>query len=108
MSYREKDVDFDNLSGDERAYFDQRPWLKEEYERHTGNPFPEEGESSDPESDEDEDEVDYSTWSPDDLKAEVETRELEVTGTGKDGNVLKADMVAALEADDAEEEDENE
>lgn len=36
-----------------------------------------------------------------DLAAEAEKRNLEVEGTGKDGKVLKADLVAALEADDA-------
>lgn len=36
----------------------------------------------------------------DELKAEADKRGLEVEGTGKDGNVLKADLVAALEADD--------
>ena len=43
------------------------------------------------------------------LEAEVEKRNadredgdrIEVTGTGKDGKVLKKDLVAALEADDA-------
>lgn len=43
----------------------------------------------------------YAGQSPDELKAEVEKRDLTVTGTGKDGNVLKGDLVAALEADDA-------
>lgn len=43
-------------------------------------------------------------WSPDDtaakLAAEVERRGLEVTGSGSGGNVVKSDLVAALEADD--------
>jgi hypothetical protein len=43
----------------------------------------------------------YGDMSPDELKAEAEKRELEVTGTGANGNVKKSDLVAALEADDA-------
>lgn len=43
----------------------------------------------------------YAGQSPDELKAEAEKRDLTVEGTGKDGNVLKGDLVAALEADDA-------
>lgn len=43
---------------------------------------------------------DYSGMKPEELKELADSRELEVTGTGKDGNVLKGDLVAALEADD--------
>ena len=43
----------------------------------------------------------YAGQSPDELKAEAEKRGLTVTGTGANGNVLKGDLVAALEADDA-------
>lgn len=43
----------------------------------------------------------YAGQTPDELKAEVEKRELTVTGTGASGNVKKGDLVAALEADDA-------
>lgn len=49
--------------------------------------------------DEDEDES-YDSWSVDDLKAEVEERGVEVEGSGAGGNVLKADLVAALEQHD--------
>lgn len=42
----------------------------------------------------------YDDMGVDELKAEVDRRSLDVTGTGKDGNVLKKDLVAALEADD--------
>jgi hypothetical protein len=49
-----------------------------------------------------EDDKGYAGKSPDELKALADERELEVTGTGKDGNVLKGDLVAALEAYDAD------
>ena len=42
----------------------------------------------------------YAGQGADELKAEAEKRGLEVEGTGANGNVLKADLVAALEADD--------
>jgi len=48
-----------------------------------------------------EDAVDYSDLDPEHLEAEVNRRGLEVEGTGKNGNVLKKDYIAALEADDA-------
>ena len=43
----------------------------------------------------------YDSLSVEDLNAEVARRGLTVTGSGKDGNVLKSDLVAALKADDA-------
>jgi hypothetical protein len=43
----------------------------------------------------------YDSMSPEDLQAEAARRELDVQGTGADGNVLKKDLVAALQADDA-------
>lgn len=48
----------------------------------------------------------YGDLTVDELNAEVEKRNegrdqaIEVTGTGKDGNVLKSDLVDALKADD--------
>lgn len=42
----------------------------------------------------------YEGQTVDELQAEADRRGLEVEGTGKDGNVLKGDLVAALEADD--------
>lgn len=42
----------------------------------------------------------YDAQTVDELEAEASRRGIEVTGTGKDGNVLKKDLVAALEADD--------
>lgn len=53
----------------------------------------------------------YEEWDKADLEGEVarrnedrgEDEQIVVTGTGKSGNVLKSDLVAALEADDAEE-----
>lgn len=43
----------------------------------------------------------YAGMTPDELKGEAEKRQLVVTGSGANGNVLKGDLVAALEADDA-------
>ncbi len=34
-----KQIDFENLTADDKQYFDDRPWLKDDYERHTGNKF---------------------------------------------------------------------
>lgn len=42
----------------------------------------------------------YANQGVDELKAEAEKRELDVEGTGANGNVLKDDLVQALEADD--------
>lgn len=42
----------------------------------------------------------YSGQSVEELQAEADKRGLEVEGTGKNGNVLKGDLVAALEQDD--------
>lgn len=52
-------------------------------------------------ADEEETESYESSWNKDELQAEVEKRGLEVEGTGEGGRVLKADLAAALEADDA-------
>lgn len=66
-----------------------------------------EGSASSPSSpDSGDDEVEqtgdsYDTTGYDDLKAEVNDRGLEVTGSGNGGRVLKSDMVSALRADDA-------
>jgi hypothetical protein len=43
----------------------------------------------------------YADQDKEDLEKLVVEREIEVTGTGKDGNVVKADLVKALEAADA-------
>jgi hypothetical protein len=45
---------------------------------------------------------DYDSRHVDDLAGEVAARGLDVKGTGKDGNVLKADLVKALEDNDKE------
>lgn len=42
----------------------------------------------------------YDSMKPEELQAEAESRGMTVEGTGKDGNVLKADYVAALVAAD--------
>lgn len=46
----------------------------------------------------------YKALSPDELKAEVERREISMPdeGSGKDGNLVKADYVAALEKADVD------
>lgn len=46
-------------------------------------------------------EGDYSKLDPKALKALADERGLEVEGTGKSGNVTKADFIAALHEDDA-------
>lgn len=43
----------------------------------------------------------YGSQKAGDLQDEADKRGLTVDGTGKDGAVVKADLVAALEADDA-------
>jgi hypothetical protein len=43
---------------------------------------------------------DYDSRHADELQAEANRRGLTVEGTGKDGNVLKSDLVEALEASD--------
>lgn len=43
----------------------------------------------------------YREMSVDDLQAEADSRGLTVEGTGANGNVLKEDLVGALEAHDA-------
>lgn len=42
----------------------------------------------------------YDGMKPEELQAEADARQLSVEGTGKDGNVLKADLVTALVAHD--------
>jgi hypothetical protein len=46
------------------------------------------------------DDPDYRDWSPEELHAAADARGVSVTGTGKDGHVLKADLITALETDD--------
>jgi hypothetical protein len=44
---------------------------------------------------------DYGAMNVEELQALVDERELEVAGTGKDGNVVKADLVKALQNSDS-------
>jgi len=44
----------------------------------------------------------YAVMSVEDLQVEAESRGLEIEGSGSGGRVVKADLVAALEASDAE------
>lgn len=53
-----------------------------------------------PDADDEEPEDDYDEWSKDELKEEADKRELEVTGTGRNGSVLVKDLVSALREDD--------
>lgn len=46
----------------------------------------------------DDEATDYQSMNVDELQALADERELEITGTGKDGNVVKADLVNALQA----------
>lgn len=43
----------------------------------------------------------YDGLTAEELQADADQRQLHVEGTGKDGNVLKADLVTALRAHDA-------
>lgn len=45
---------------------------------------------------------DYSSLTVEELQALADGRDVTVEGTGKDGNVLKSDLVRALQADDSE------
>lgn len=45
---------------------------------------------------------DYGSHKADELQAEADRRGLSIEGTGAGGNVLKDDLVKALEADDAQ------
>lgn len=61
------------------------------------------------EDDDDDEPSPYDGWKKKDLKREAESRELEVTrADGQDGEPLASDYLAALEADDASTEDEDE
>jgi hypothetical protein len=68
---------------------------------------PSDGELNQADVDEPEDES-YSTWDAKELQAEIakrnegrdEENQIAPEGTGKDGRLRKADLVAALEADD--------
>ena len=51
-------------------------------------------------ADDGDDEDSYGKMSAEDLQSEVDSRGIEVEGTGANGNVLKRDLIAALEADD--------
>lgn len=92
MSKNVQDFDLENLSEDDFAYFDQRPWLKGEYEMQTGKSWddlaagvdasPADGDDSDDSnSDDDGDEdapADYSDLDFGALKAEIDRRNDEI------------------------------
>lgn len=125
------DIDFENLTIDDKAYFDQRPWLKTEYERITGNKFddlefpsededdsdedeqdagntnPDDPEDEDPEDDEDDEAPDYAAWDYNDLKKELGERNADRDEEDKivPESMSAESIVAALEADDEEAEE---
>jgi hypothetical protein len=106
-----QDVDPDNLTADDMEYVAQRPWLKEQYERVTGNKWPDsenqdvDGMSADDTDDTGEGEdtqVNYNDWEYQALLDEVASRN---EGRADDDKIVPAsrkgdDLVAALEADD--------
>lgn len=124
MSKDLQDFDMENLSDDDRAYFDQRPWLKDLYERQTGDTFPESGRensmdnppsvqqmsarnpgtdtSGDPSGPQTGMPADYSDWEYNDLRHEVSSRNEDREEDDKivPDSQSKEDLVAALEADD--------
>lgn len=101
-------IDFTKpLSDDDLAYVADRPWIMQDLEL-SGVKIPDGTEPEDTEDEDDEEEVDYNDFSVEELKAEIATRneereeadEIKVAGKGN-----KADLIAALSADDEAEEE---
>jgi hypothetical protein len=78
------------------------PDLVGAYREKVGDKKAEESPADTAQSDEDSS-TSYDDQTVEQLQAEVDQRELEVEGTGKDGNVVKNDLVAALQAADEDE-----
>jgi hypothetical protein len=123
MGRKLDEFDFENLSDDDRAYFGQRPWLKNLYERVTGETFPEEGRensmdsppsvqqmsarnagtdtsgdpSGPPDNQQEQDEVpeDYKDWGIEDLRDEIDRRNYEY-GEGSERHMSKGGSKADL------------
>lgn len=91
--------------GEYRAQLNRFLSLKDDDDEDEDDVEPDE-DDTDAEDAEDGDSEDYNEWEVDDLKAELEERELDVP-TGR-GAALKKKLVAALEADDAGDEDDEE
>lgn len=92
-----RDIDPENMSSDDVEYVKQRPWLVREFEMQ-GYTLEVNGEGSNDDEDEG-----YSDWSVKELKAEIDSRnedrdEDDQIVPEEPGN--KAELVAALEADD--------
>lgn len=106
-----RDIDFSKpLSEDDTAYVRQRDWLIRDAElsgfdvRLFGD-VPE-GADEETGSDPEDEEVDYNDFSVDELKAEIAARNEERDEDDQievDSKAKKADLIAALEAADAEE-----
>lgn len=118
-----REIDPENLTEDDLEYINQRPMLRQEFIMqgygdplegytpktiHGGEPetpvavYSEPGESgtepvSEPVGEEETEGDDYDSWKKAELEAEVEKRGLDASGN-------KADLIAALREDDAEEE----
>lgn len=97
-----KELDFDNLSEADVAYINMRPWIAERRVR-AGFPDPRDtdfSEASSPASEEEEE--GYESWKADELREEIDVRNKDrdeddmIVPDGK----KKADLIAALEADD--------
>jgi hypothetical protein len=83
----------DDVLGIDRKVFAGQPVPPDLVEAYQGGARA--GDGSDP--------VDYDAESVEELEKRVADRKLEVKGTGKDGNVVKADLVKALQAADIDE-----
>lgn len=109
MSKHITDFDLDDMSEDDLAYFDQRPWLKQEYELQTGNPFSEIDPRTGDQAEDDEEDFDssnhpedYNDWEYKDLQKEIASRNKDREDDEKivlDGR-KQEDLVRVLEADD--------
>lgn len=112
-----RQLDPENLTEDDVEYVRVRPLLRQDFIRQGyGDPLDPEYPglvSSDSEDDEDEETSNYSSMDKAELEAEVESRnedrldedKIVVEGTGSGGKVTKKDLLAALEADDADDDD---
>jgi hypothetical protein len=100
-----RSIDFTNLDEDDLRYLADRQWLVNEGDAQGHETskavaaWREDGTVPEPAEDDDEDGIEYSEATVDQLRAELERRELDTTGK-------KAELIARLEADDEEDDDE--